>query len=62
MEKPAEVHVVTYEGPEWSTIKGIFYDHVKASAFAAEQNEARNMADVYDSLSEYVVRSYPVVS
>lgn len=60
MEKPAQVHIVTYDGPEWSTIKGVFYDKDAADAFAKLKNETKNKEDVYDSLSDYVVRSYGV--
>jgi hypothetical protein len=60
MEKPAQVHIVTYDGPEWSTIVGVFSDKQKADAFASQKNAEKKPGDIYDSLSDYVVRSHEV--
>lgn len=59
MDKPAQVHIVFYSGPEWNTPVGVFYDKDKATAFANEKN-ADKTGDIYDALSEYVVSSHAV--
>lgn len=58
MEK---VYVVTYDGPEWSDIKGIFRDKALAEEWVLRKNEALDPNNVYDSLSRYYYTEHPVL-
>ena len=57
MEK---VYVVTYDGPEWSDIKGIFREKAFAEEWVCRKNASLDPKDVYDSLSRYNWAEYPV--